>query len=212
MAVNGIPIGNLEELRRLETRLTSGSEVRYRVDRGGKLVEVPLRLASPLRSPYILIKTVVSLFVALIFVGVAVFVLLRSSDDRRALVFYAFALVSAMALLGAAATVYETAGGRGIVPTFGLGNARPLLFFFFTIAYAPLILHLALIFPRERPIVARHPFLIRWIYAERCWWRSWSWSSGWCWSSTSRTRSRPEGHREVRVSHRASGSLVAGWV
>ncbi|HEX6640487.1 MAG TPA: PP2C family protein-serine/threonine phosphatase, partial [Thermoanaerobaculia bacterium] len=77
----------------------------------------------------------------------------------------AFALVSAMALLGSVATICENAGGRGIVPTFGIGNA-PVLFFLFTIAYAPLILHLALIFPRERPIVIKHPFLIRWIYAE----------------------------------------------
>jgi hypothetical protein len=166
VAVNGIPIGDLQALRRLEKQLTSGSEIRYRIDRGGRLVDVPMRLASPLQSPYIVIKTVVSLIVALIFVGVAVFVLLRSHDDRRALVFFAFALVSAMALLGAAATVYESAGGRGIVPTFGIGDARPVLFFLFCIAYAPLILHLALIFPRERPIVARHPFLLRWIYAE----------------------------------------------
>jgi hypothetical protein len=166
VAVNGIPIGNLQALRRLETQLTSGSEVRYRVNRGGRLVDLPMRLASPLQSPFIVIKTVVSLTVAFIFVGVAVFVFLRSNDDRRALVFFAFALVSAMALLGAAATVYENAGGAGIVPSFGLGNARPLLFFLFSIAYAPLILHLALIFPRERPIVARHPFLLRWIYAE----------------------------------------------
>ncbi len=166
VAVNGVPIGDMARLKRLEAQLTSGSEVRYGVDRGGRHVEVPVRLASPLQSPYILIKTVVSLSVALIFVGVAVFVLLRSSADRRALVFYAFALVSAMALLGAAATVCETAGGRGVVPAFGLVNAWPMLFFLFSIAYAPLILHLALIFPRERPMVARHPFLIRWIYAE----------------------------------------------
>jgi hypothetical protein len=166
VAVNGIRISNLRELRRLETQLTSGGEVTYRVQRGGKLVDVPMRLATPLRSPYIVTKTVVSFVVAFIFVGVAVFVFLRSVDDRRALVFYAFALVSAMALLGGAAMVYENAGGRGIAPSFGFNSVRPILFFLFTIAYAPLILHLALIFPRPRPIVARHPFLIRWIYAE----------------------------------------------
>jgi hypothetical protein len=70
-----------------------------------------------------------------------------------------------MAVLGGAATIYESAGGRGIAPTFGFGSARPLFFVLFPIAYAPLILHFALIFPRERPIVARHPSLLRWIYA-----------------------------------------------
>lgn len=166
VSVNGVPIGNLAGVRALEPKLSSGSEVVFRVRRANGLIDVPLRLDSPLRCSYIVVKTVVSFFVALIFAGVGLFVFLRRTDDRRALVFYAFALVSAMALLGAAATVYESSGGRGIAPTFGIGNARPVLFFLFTIAYAPLILHLALIFPRERPIVARHPFLIRWIYAE----------------------------------------------
>jgi Stage II sporulation protein E (SpoIIE) len=166
LAVNGIPTRDLARLRELEERLTSGSEVRYRVSRDGRVVDVPLHLASPARSPYIVTKTIVSLGVAFIFIGVAVFVVLRRADDSRALVFYAFALVSAIALLGAAATIHESAGGRGIAPTFGIGNLRPLLFFLFTIAYAPLILHLALIFPRERPIVTRYPFIIRWIYAE----------------------------------------------
>jgi hypothetical protein len=165
-AVNGIPVTRLDELRALEPQLKSGSEVRYRLRRGDRLLEVPLRLASPLRSQFVVIKTVVAFFVAFIFVGVAVFVFLRRTDDRRAMVFYAFAIVTAMALLGGAATVCESAGGRGIAPTLGLGNVRPLLFFLFTLAYAPLILHLALIFPRERPIVVRHPFVIRWIYAE----------------------------------------------
>jgi hypothetical protein len=164
-AVNGIPIADLAGLRRLESRLRAGSAVTFRVQREGRMVDVSLRLESPLHCSYLVIKTVVSMFVAAIFVGVAVFVFLRRADDPRARVFYAFALVSAMALLGGAATIYENAGGRGIAPTFGIGNA-PLLFFIFTIAYAPLILHLALIFPRERPIVQRHPFLIRWIYAE----------------------------------------------
>jgi serine phosphatase RsbU (regulator of sigma subunit) len=166
LSVNGVPIREGSRLRALNDQLTAGSAVRYRVLRRGKVVEVALRLAPPLRSPYIVIKSAASFFVALIYISVAVFVFLRRADDARARVFYAFAIVSALALLGAAATVYETSGGRGIEPTFGFGGPRTLLFFVFTIAYAPLILHLALIFPRERPVVAKHPFLIRWIYAE----------------------------------------------
>src|SRR5688572_12996401 len=36
VAVNGVPIGNLPELRRLESELTFGGEVRYRIQRAGK--------------------------------------------------------------------------------------------------------------------------------------------------------------------------------
>jgi hypothetical protein len=167
VAINGIPIRDAARLRALDDRLPKGAEVRYRVLRRGRHVDVPIRLGTPLRSPYIVVKSIVSFVVAFIFIGVAVFVLLKSAeDDRRARVFYAFAVVTAIAVLGSAATVYESSGARGIAPTFGLGSARTLLFFLFTIAYAPLILHLALIFPRERPIVAKHPLIIRWIYAE----------------------------------------------
>lgn len=165
-SVNGIPISDIRALRLFELQVPDRGEVVLRVRRGERLVDVPLRLESPLRSPYVVVKTVVSFIVAIVFVVVAIVVFLRRPDDRRALVFYAFALVAAMALLGGAATVYESSGGRGVAPTFGVGSARPLLFALFPIAYAPLILHFALIFPRERPIVARHPFLLRWIYAD----------------------------------------------
>lgn len=166
VSVNGHSIDDIQKLRAVEDRIAPHSEVVYRVRRDGALVDVPVRLESPLRSPYILVKTVVSIFVASVFFGVALVVFLRRTDDRRALVFYAFALVSAIALLGGAATVYESAGGRGIAPTFGIGNLRPLLFLLFSIGYAPLILHFALIFPRERPILRRHPGVLRWIYAN----------------------------------------------
>jgi serine phosphatase RsbU (regulator of sigma subunit) len=166
VAVNFIPIGNQTALRKLDKQIAKGDTVHYRVIRGGRLVDVPLQLASPLRSPFMVVKLVTAFVVAFIFIGVAVFVFLRSTGDQRALVFYAFALVSAMAILGAAATAHENAGGRGVVPAFATVTARPLLIFLISVAYPPLILHLALIFPRKRPIVTKHPLLIRWIYAE----------------------------------------------
>ncbi|HYO79181.1 MAG TPA: PDZ domain-containing protein, partial [Thermoanaerobaculia bacterium] len=165
VAVNGIPIGEIVRLRNLDEKTPDRALVRYTIARGGKQLVVPIRLGSPLRSPYIVLKTAVTFVVAILFVLVAVVVFQRRPDDRRATVFYAFALVSALALLASAATIYEHSGGRGVVPVVGLPSVRSLLFLILPIAYAPLILHLALIFPRERPILATHPRLIRWIYA-----------------------------------------------
>ena len=165
VSVNGIPIRDLKRLRALDETLARDSIVTYRVLRGGKLVDVPVPLRSPLRSPYIVAKSLVALLVAIVFIGVALIVFVRRPDDERAIVFYAFALISALAVLGGAATVYETAGGRGIAPTFGFTSIGPVFFIILAVAYAPLVLHLALIFPRRRPILERRPHLLRWIYA-----------------------------------------------
>ena len=165
ITVNGIPIGEMSRLRKAEEKLRRGDTVTYRVERRGRIFDVPIRLASPLRSPFVVIKSIVALVVAFIFVIVALVVFNRRPDDRRVLIFYAFALVSALAVLGSAATVFENSGGRGVAPSIGFSGLTPLLFFACTIAYAPLILHLSLIFPSDRPIVARRPYVIRWIYA-----------------------------------------------
>ena len=83
-AVNGIPISDLQALQRLDKQIPAGAEVTVRVRRDDRMVDVPLRLASPLRSPYIVIKTIVSFFVAIVFVGVAIVVFVRRPEDRRA--------------------------------------------------------------------------------------------------------------------------------
>ncbi|HEX8618134.1 MAG TPA: SpoIIE family protein phosphatase [Thermoanaerobaculia bacterium] len=165
VSVNGVPISDMQRLRALDAKLPGGAVVTYRLQRRGKLIDVPVRLGSPLRSPFVVVKSLVAFLVATIFLGVALLVFVRRPDDERAIVFYAYALVSALAVLGGAATMYETAGGRGVAPTFGFSNVGSIVFFIVTVAYAPLVLHLALIFPRRQQIVERKPHLIRWIYA-----------------------------------------------
>ncbi len=166
VSVNGVPIEDTARLRALESRLKSGDEVIYRVKRGGRPVDVPIRLGSPFRSPYVVGKLIIAYIVGTTFLFVGLVILLRrQTDDPRALVFYAFALVSAMAIIGSAGTVYEQAGGKGIVSNFGISAIASLLVFVLSFAYAPLILHLSLVFPRERPAVARNPHLLGWIYA-----------------------------------------------
>ncbi|HYH06855.1 MAG TPA: SpoIIE family protein phosphatase [Thermoanaerobaculia bacterium] len=165
VAVEGIPIEKTFELRALDRRIRKGDSVTYTIDRAGRQLDVELPVVSPLRSGYIVLRMVIAVLVALVFIAVAIAVVMRRPEDRRVVVFYAFALVSAMALLGKAATGFEIAGGRGIEPAFGVGGVGPLLFFVFTILYAPLILHFALIFPRERPLVQKHPHTVRWVYA-----------------------------------------------
>ncbi|HEX7832597.1 MAG TPA: PDZ domain-containing protein, partial [Thermoanaerobaculia bacterium] len=165
VSINGIPIEDVKALRALDASLSRDAKLVYRVLRDGKEVDVPLHFDTPLKTPYIVIKSVVSTTVAAVFVFVALVVFARRPDDRRAAVFFAFSLVSAVAILGSAAAVYENAAGRGIVMSFGAATYASVILFLFSMAYAPLILHLSLIFPKERPIVVRHPLFLHWVYA-----------------------------------------------
>ncbi|HJQ37539.1 MAG TPA: SpoIIE family protein phosphatase [Thermoanaerobaculia bacterium] len=165
VAVDGIPIEQIPRLHELERTLHRGDQVTYRVLRGGKPVDLTLRLESPFRSPFIVVRIIISFIVALTFLVVAVMVAARQPGDRRAQVFFIFALISAMALVGAAVTSYDQAGGRGIVANFGFNAIASILVALCSFAYAPLILHFSLIFPHDRPIIARRPYLLRWVYA-----------------------------------------------
>jgi serine phosphatase RsbU (regulator of sigma subunit) len=165
VSVNGIPIEDVARLRRLEPSLHRGDRVTYRIRRAGNVMDIPLRLASPFRSPFLIVRISVSMIVAATFLIVALMVAARQTGDRRALVFFMFALISAMAMVGSAATAYEQSGGRGVVANFGFNAISSVLVVLCSFAYAPLILHFSLIFPRDRPILAKRPNLLRWIYA-----------------------------------------------
>jgi serine phosphatase RsbU (regulator of sigma subunit) len=165
VSINGVPIDDVHRLRALDARLSRDAKVVYRVQRGGNEIDVPLHFDTPLKSPYIVIKAIIAFTVAAVFIFVALIVFARRPDDRRATVFFAFSLVSAVAILGSTAAVYDNAAGRGIVMTFGAATYASVVLFLFSIAYAPLILHLSLIFPKERPIVSKRPWILRWIYA-----------------------------------------------
>jgi len=165
LTINGIPRDDLKRLEALDARMHRGSQVVYRIRRGGQTLDVPMRFESPLRSWFIVLRHGVAILVALTFVAIALLIVGRAPNDRPGSVFFALALLTAVALLAGAATVYEQVQARGIMvspatnllPMYAVGLAMMM--------YPPLILHLALIFPKRRPILQRHPGLLKWIYA-----------------------------------------------
>ncbi len=165
LALNGIPRDDIKRLTELDARTRRGSVVTYRIRRNGRVMDVPLRFESPLHSAFVIVRQVAALIVALVFIGIALIIVGRAPRDARATVFFTLALVSAGAILLSAATIYEQSNGRGIIL-----SPFPALMTMYVVAvaafaYPPLILHLCLIFPHTRPIVAKHPKLLHWIYA-----------------------------------------------
>lgn len=166
LSLNGIPRDDLRRLKVLDAQTRRGSTVVYRIRRAGRVMDLPLRFESPLRSTPVILRHVVSIVVALTFVSIALLVAGRApAGDSRATVFFALALLSAVALLTGAATVYEQLNARGIMVSPTTTLVPMYAGIVASMMYPPLILHLALVFPKRRPILERRPVILRWIYA-----------------------------------------------
>ena len=164
VAMNGIPLNDAERLRELDRKLDSGDTLVYRVKRGNRELDVPVRLGTPWRSRFVITYHVVGFVVAFTFITIGLLVIARAPDDSRAAVFYTLALLTAVALIGRAGTIYEQTNSRGIVMDPLAVFTSAAFFGVLGMMYLPLILHFALVFPRRRPILERRPYLLRWIY------------------------------------------------
>ncbi|MBV8517317.1 MAG: SpoIIE family protein phosphatase [Acidobacteria bacterium] len=163
-AIDGIPMYDQPRLRALDMRVHTGDVITFRVERGGKLLDIPVRLASPIGASY-LFAFLTSIFVAIVFVAIGIFVFSRSPGDRRARVFCIMTSVGAVSIVGTAVVAIESLLNMRGIFTAPLTSVFPLLALLAgAYAFAPLTLHLALIFPRERPIVTRAPHVLRWVY------------------------------------------------
>lgn len=165
VSINGIPIKDQAALSRLDKRLKTGDVVTYRVGEGKSMRDVTMRLASPIRLPVFVASLAISSFVALAFVGIGLLVFMKNPHDRRVLVFYAMVIVGALYVLAAPALALDASNMRGIAPDPSGSNLLPAMALLTTIsAFLPLTLHLALVFPRDRPILQSSPRVLRWVY------------------------------------------------
>ncbi len=167
VSINKIPIYDFKSITGLAAQVHAGTTVVYRT-RDGKLErDHPVRFASPLETPVFVGMFATELIVALIFLAIGLFVFWRRPSDPRAVIFFAMTLFAAVWLGSGALAPLEAQNLRGLVvaSTSPISVARPLAFALAGIFFAPLLLHLALIFPQPRPVVARRRRLFIWIYA-----------------------------------------------
>ena len=163
--VNGIAGRDFKNMSALGEKVHRGDVLRYHVVRDGRELDVPVRLDSPLKSPMFALNFSVTTAVGLTFLLIGAFVFWRRPTDPRATVFFAMTLVAAVTLANTALLPVEGDSYRGIVG--GDQSLRSLwrliLIGGSSLFFAPLLLHLALIFPAERPAM-RRPGILRWIY------------------------------------------------
>ncbi|HJT16557.1 MAG TPA: SpoIIE family protein phosphatase, partial [Thermoanaerobaculia bacterium] len=166
VGIDGIPASDLKRLVPVETSVKSGSVVRYSVMQSGRPADIDVRFVPPLATPVYAATFVTSSVVSFLFLVIGTFVFWRRPTDTRAFIFFLMTLVATITFANTALLQAEGQNTRGIVSADqSLGSVWHLVFLGCTsLFFAPLLLHLALIFPRDRPVIERRPKLFTWIY------------------------------------------------
>ena len=165
LRVNNVSTADWEAIEELDKRVKRGDAVVYHVRRKGKELDVPVRFASPVRSWLYIPSLTIGLLVSLIFIAIGSAIFWRRSDDRRVRVFYAMTVAASVYLSASAVMQASNPSMRGITSQVAMAML-PQLFVFLAavVLFAPLLLHLALVFPKPRPILTRRPEILRWVY------------------------------------------------
>jgi serine phosphatase RsbU (regulator of sigma subunit) len=164
VSIGGIPISDVPRLHALDARLRTGDTVVYWARRDGRELKLPVRLASPLTNPILLGSSILRVVVAIAFIVIGLVVFSRRPEERRVIVFHAMVTIGALSFLGAPGLLLDGANLRGIV-TESVKTIIPMVaLFVISFAFLPLTLHLALVFPRERPVLRTSPRVLRWVY------------------------------------------------
>jgi serine phosphatase RsbU (regulator of sigma subunit) len=164
LSINGVELTDTAGLKRLDDTTKAGDEVVYRIRRDGAVRDVPVRMGSPFTNPFLVAYVLVNLFVALCFIATGLLVFTRKPEDRRVVVFFAMMIAGAMAVIGNASLGADNVAMRGIFVSPATSLVAPIIWILFTISFAPLTLHMSLIFPEDRPILRNHPRVLRLVY------------------------------------------------
>ena len=169
IAVEGAAIDNssISGLWHLNPVWVAGNTVRFTVLRGGETLEldVPLvrwQMAPFLNSSRFSLTAVTALIGYAIFLAMGFLVFWKRPDNptARALL----VLGSAVFFISFALDTLPRTVTDNIDPPASLATVA-IIFFAFTILLPPAIIRLALVFPRPKPIIERHPWLALTPYA-----------------------------------------------
>jgi serine phosphatase RsbU (regulator of sigma subunit) len=165
IAINGISIKDGAGLDRLDAQAKTGDVIHYTIHRDRRTFDLPIALGSPVRERRFLIEAAATAGIAACFLIVGLVIFLQRADDMRAVVFYAMVVASAQSLIMTIGAAGATGEARGIA-FHPADNILPqVVLMISSLSFLPILLHLSLIFPHNRPVLKRRPNLIRWIYA-----------------------------------------------
>jgi serine phosphatase RsbU (regulator of sigma subunit) len=166
LAINGIPTSDRAGLQRLSTQTHTGDVVTYHVQRDNTERDIRVRFSSPLRTPFFILSFSSTLVVAATFLLIGTFVFWRRPLDARAVVFFVMTLVATVSFINGSLAQVDLSNARGIAGQGSFADvSRLAIVAVISLFFAPLLLHLALIFPAERPVMIQHRrTTLTWIY------------------------------------------------
>ena len=166
LAVNGVSTRERDRIDRIDENIRRGDVVVYRIRHNGVERNVAIRFESVVTLPMFLSMLIASVVVAAVFLAIGLFIFWRDPVDRRAVIFFAMCVVAATYFISSATAVTESAAGsRGAAAAGTAGMLPQYVVYTVTVfLFTPLLLHLALLFPKPRPIVIDRPEILRWIY------------------------------------------------
>lgn len=166
VSVNGIPLERSEEMRTMARSAKPGDWVTYELKRAGKSRTVRVQLETPTAAPSMRLRLYTGILCGMGFLIISFLVFWTKPRARSAAIFYLMCVVGAAYFFFSSFAEIDTFVVNGLSP--GDENMRQVLsamvYWILAVLLTNLLLHLALVFPKERPILSRHAMLTRWIY------------------------------------------------
>jgi len=165
-SIDGMNIDRLDDLHALAERTRRGDVVDYELVRGGAPWHARVHTISLLRMPSVMLSLAVTCVIAVVYILISVFVYWNRPRTRSAWVFFWLCIVGAASFGITALLDLDASTFSGIDVRTQRMEALALYVGAFTAAFAmtALLLHLALVFPKERPVLTRQPRFIEWLY------------------------------------------------
>lgn len=165
-SVNGIALDDIESLRELDRAAKSGDTITYELEADGSSRESAIQLESPFASPLVVAGITTTLVVGLIWLGISLLVFWSRPTARTANIFFLLSSTGAALYFIWALGELNWPNLRGIMPT--MSGTQQWVFLaalvLFSIFFTNFLLHLALVFPKPRPVVSRWPQVFTWIH------------------------------------------------
>lgn len=95
LSINGIPAKDNDALNAKAETMRAGDPVIYSIRRGSRTFEVRTQLQSPLQMPIFVATLAVHVIVGAAYLAIALLVVAKRPDDKRAMVFFAMMAVGA---------------------------------------------------------------------------------------------------------------------
>jgi sigma-B regulation protein RsbU (phosphoserine phosphatase) len=166
ISVNGIPVREMERIQQLAERVRRGDVITYQIEHRGKLRTVRLQTVSPLSLTTVVIGMLFTIAVAGTYLAISILVLWARPRQRAAWVFFWLSTLGSLSFALSVLLDFDVMMHAGIEPAMSRMETITLYIGIACVSLlvSTLIFHLALIFPKNLPVVQRHPLIIRWLY------------------------------------------------